>query len=383
MLRREEERRHRETIAAAAKKTAAQSGSPKSTSSSRKQSKREQRMMGVSLPKEHMDFFQRNMRIGLAHPRASRTRRGSEGHMTLGPFGMSNDDSESELSASDSDSDSDLSDELARLDLDDLDWMSSSGASGGLRRSKTYVSGVAEHKEKKRSQRNVWARLPDEPGADRHTPLRRRNTYEDQMAGSYGSLSTTPRPSPFHPSPSPTQSPIREDEGEDACEDPDGTLRASDRLRAQKQLQERPFHATMKRDEMDPGNESEGANDSQRHPRREESSSRPDNVAGDRQDRRSGNDPDGSTSSTSTPKADPPLLSFNSLPNKAQYLILKYVSCQSVERGRADSSDLLLSPVNSCGKTPLPPPPSSLPLYPLRRRVLPTMRSAALAICNT
>ncbi|GAC77659.1 amino acid transporters [Moesziomyces antarcticus T-34] len=67
----------------------------------RKQSKRELKLFGVSLPAEHLEFHKQNIRLGLAHPRARRD---------------DGDDGDS------SDSDSDLDDELALLSEDD-DWL--------------------------------------------------------------------------------------------------------------------------------------------------------------------------------------------------------------------------------------------------------------------
>lgn len=316
-LRREDERRVQEAISATNKKRAmnsAESSSPKSTGTSRRQSKKQQKLMGVTLPKEHLEFFERNMRIGLAHPRAGRVRRVSESHVGSGPFGISNDDSESELSASDSDSDSDLSDELARLDLDDLDWMSSS-ASSGLRRSKTFT---AETKRRPGKKKHAGSPRPDQP---HHGSLMRSNTFEDQSVGSYGSLSSTPRPSMFH-STAPLKEPtIRED----VSEDQDGTLRASDRVRVQQQLRQQ--NGNVKADAQTPINthddetiSSTGERAPSGAPWRSHAKSRSEEALLDVPRRTSQNER--AHQSASTLQSDKPLVSFNTLPNKAQYLIL-------------------------------------------------------------
>lgn len=308
--------------------------------------------MGVSLPKEHLDFFKRNMRIGLAHPKASKTRRSSESHAAARPFGFSNDDSESEYSGSDSDSESDLSDELARLDLDDIDWMSSS-ASSGLRRSRTVAGGQQQSvrrraKQPRRQRSDGWSTLPDEPGWSSHrAPLLQRQ-FSGGTASSYGSLSSTPRPSTFQQSQAPTASPIRENVQEGGVQDDtDGTLRASDRARARRHLQQQHqemLHGNLF-DSSDPFSvtssaathgrakgASKGRKSGNEHPAHVRSRS-DDLAAADRQSTGTGRGTGAGTLQQNAPVPPPAgaddtfaMVSFNSLPNKAQYLILKCVA---------------------------------------------------------
>ncbi|CAD6980997.1 unnamed protein product, partial [Tilletia controversa] len=95
-----------------------------------RQSKRDQKIFGVSLPPEHLAFFQHNMRIGLAHPRSRKANRTWTG---------AGEESESEDELSDSeDGGSDLSDELANLGDED-EWFGAGSQGLGLRRSSTIT----------------------------------------------------------------------------------------------------------------------------------------------------------------------------------------------------------------------------------------------------
>lgn len=317
-LRKEEERRQHEK--AEKRKSNAQpvpGNSSGQNSTAKKQSKRDQKMLGVSLPKEHLDFFQHNMQIGLAHPRAGRrARRGSidvpgkqmqENKLnSLARRSRSESESESETSASESDSDSDLSDELARLDLDDIDFLSSSAGSNnnGLRRAQTYSTGG---NQPSRGQRNMRRRRGGGGGMGGGRPQRTR-TYEGQIqrdlsnVGSYGSMSSTPRPSTFR---NPTT--IHEvAAAEEEASDPDGTLRASDRARIQAALQQKPKIS------------SRNVNDGTPPTSRPRSLSSVSDI--------SINDGEGAQTSRGDRRAtrseNVSLVTFNQLPNKAQYLIL-------------------------------------------------------------
>ncbi|PWN38227.1 uncharacterized protein FA14DRAFT_143118 [Meira miltonrushii] len=289
-LRKEEERRQQEK---AEKRKSNAQPVPGSSSSTKRQSKRDQKLLGVSLPKEHLDFFQHNMQIGLAHPRAARRSR-------------SESDSESETSASESDSDGDLSDELARLDLDDIDFLSSSAGSNnnGLRRAQTFSTGGNQPSRGQRTSSNMRRRRG---GGGR--PQRTR-TYEGQIqrdlanVGSYGSMSSTPRPSTFR------NSTIHEvAAAEEEASDPDGTLRASDRARIQAALQQKP--------KLSSRNTKDGTPPASR-PRSLSSVSDVSIYDGEEGAGR-GERGDKGTSRSQHGKS---LVTFNQLPNKAQYLIL-------------------------------------------------------------
>lgn len=285
-LRKDEERRNRE--ASERRRSNAQPVPGNMSPSSRRTSKRDQRLLGVSLPKEHLEFFQRNMRIGLAHPRVGKHAR--QGVRDTQHGIRSRSESETEMSASDSDSDGDLTDELAQLDLDDLDWMSSSAGSG-LRRARTYSMGAhAARRGKQQRSRTIQFESRD-------------------AVGSYGSMSTTPRPSTIRTA-------IPESVAGEGLsthdEDPDGTLRASDRARYQAQLQQQRRLQTL--------------DDGQQYGSRPNSRSRSVSSASDVSlyaDDEAPNTP--SASASPRPKSgstEKPLVTFNHLPNNAQYLIL-------------------------------------------------------------
>ena len=321
-LRQEDERRTRE---ASAKKNRAQP--VPSSSAARKQSKKEQKQMGVTLPKEHLEYFKRNMRIGLAHPRSSKHRADHE-------VGV-----ESESEYEESDSESDLSDELARLDLDDLDWMSTSSPSSGLKRAQTYSMGGARFANghdasstkdltrratgagpsarargnRKRtsgvqhtggSSKSSWSSLPDEPSSQALLS-RRRSEGTAEMSSSYGSLSTTPRPGMLFSSEHPSTI------SEAVESDQDGTLKASDRAKAQQHLrqQERRSETRSRRTSTSSAASTMSQPDTAIESSAEESDQR--------------NDKEGSTLRRRPARTELPFVSFNSLPNKAQYLILK------------------------------------------------------------
>ncbi|CAD6903806.1 unnamed protein product [Tilletia laevis] len=95
-----------------------------------RQSKRDQKIFGVSLPPEHIAFFQHSMRIGLAHPRSRKANRTWTG---------AGEESESKDELSDSeDGGSDFSDELANLGDED-EWFGAGSQGLGLRRSSTIT----------------------------------------------------------------------------------------------------------------------------------------------------------------------------------------------------------------------------------------------------
>jgi solute carrier family 12 (potassium/chloride transporters), member 9 len=318
-LRKEEERRQHEK--AEKRKSNAQpvpgSSSSNQSSNAKRQSKRDQKLLGVSLPKEHLDFFQHNMQIGLAHPRAGRrARRGSmdvlgkqmpDNRMkNLSRRSRSESESESETSASDSDSDSDLSDELARLDLDDIDFLSSSAGSNnnGLRRAQTYSTGGNQTSRGQRNSSNMRRRRGSAGRAQR------TRTYEGQMqrdlanVGSYGSLSSTPRPSTFR------NSTIHEvAAAEEEASDPDGTLRASDRARIQAALQQKPKVSSR--------NTKDGTPPTSR-PRSMSSVS----DISIHDDEEGAGRKDCGENRFARSYHETSMVTFNQLPNKAQYLIL-------------------------------------------------------------
>ena len=332
-LRREDERRAK----AAAKRQSQPSaqavpGTPKSAAEgARKQSKREQKMLGVSLPAEHLAFFKRNMRIGLAHPRAKLRREG-----------IDSEAEESDYSSSDSDS-SGLSDELARLGFEDDDWIGGTSPGAALRRTQTFSSspssgrGASGRSRRPARRYSAGAGLPDEPSK---RPL--LGSRQSSVDDTYGSLSATPRASAFmspkgpgtssasgvaFPSGAGTQtqrSTIAEEEP-NAETDNDGTLRASARMRAQASLlasQRSEDGASSAASSIVSDSEDEGASsDAQpsasRHGRSlsEELLARPPRLQRRRSAKR--------MLKAARPASDAPLVSFNSLPNKAQYLILK------------------------------------------------------------
>jgi potassium/chloride transporter 9 len=308
-LRMEDEQKKRE---AASKKHRPQPV-PSISTTPKKQSKKEKKMMGVSLPREHLEYFKRNMQIGLAHPRSSKRRRQGE----------SAQDSESEYE--DSDSGGDLSDELAGLDWEDVDWIS--GGSPGVKRSQSFsvggrnggantkelhrrATGVAHTSKGARrasvdqshsGKRSEWGASSDGPSMQ---SLVNRKGSDVDYSSSYGSMSTTPRPAMYQ-NRSASSHPTTIQEGKELGgenDDRDNTLKASDRAKVQSKLLKAESHQDS------------------RH-RSSSASSQRDSVASE-----SSADEDGATSQTTLHPADHinlPFVSFNSLPNKAQYLILK------------------------------------------------------------
>ncbi|EPQ28496.1 uncharacterized protein PFL1_03799 [Pseudozyma flocculosa PF-1] len=181
-LRRESEKRAK----AAAKRASQPSAQaiPSPGPESRKQSKKEQRILGVSLPAEHLAFHKQNIRLGLAHPRARRL------------------DAESDTDETDFSDDSDFEDELALLSEDD-DWLdearSRSGAGVGLRRSSTVTAGMSGRSSRPSRRPRAYslggsAGLPDDPISQ---PLLSTSTGTEatvgRSVGSYGSLSSSQR----------------------------------------------------------------------------------------------------------------------------------------------------------------------------------------------
>ncbi|UZJ56363.1 hypothetical protein CBS101457_005683 [Exobasidium rhododendri] len=315
-LRKDNERRARESQA---KKNRAQPvpSSGGASSSSRKQSKKEQRLMGVSLPKEHLDFFKKNMQIGLAHPKSSRNR------------GASRElEGESESEYEESDSDGDLSDELAELDLDDLEWINSGSPGDGLKRSQTYSNTARRASNGGEAGKELTRRATGvSRGGKRTLDQGRRSSdgfggrwTKDQssqsllgggpnsdrdLSASYGSLSSTPRPGMFQ-SKDLSKQPKTIAEGIESNEsDQEGTLKASDRGKVQDQLRqmERQKEARL-RSSSQSSRSSSVASESSRDDEDEEDGIR------DRSRPHQGD------------QVELPFVSFNSLPNKAQYLIL-------------------------------------------------------------
>lgn len=308
-LRKEDERQKKEALLQKNRPQPVPQSSTSSTHAARKKSKKEQKLMGVSLPREHLEYFKRNMRIGLAHPRSSRSRRAEE-------MGQ---ESESEYEGSDSGSD--LSDELAALDLDDIEWMSG----GGLKRSQTFSTGAQLTNESTsnglarratgaplrggrrfstdqtaRERSSKWG-ASDEPSSQ--ALLRRKAMEEPIMATSYGSLSTTPRPGMYNDRSNSASHPGTIAEAvESADVDQDGTLKASDRARIQASMSQSKSDTAVQR-------------------ARSSSTSSASQYASDARD-----DQDEPIPRSASPQNMPvqvPFVSFNSLPNKAQYLILK------------------------------------------------------------
>lgn len=151
------------------------SAASSSSATDSRRTKREQRMLGYSLPPDHMEYFKRNIRIGLSHPRA-KTRM---------------DDTDIEDDDSDSDSDgSGLSDELLRLSEDDFFATGSSYGSADIGRIRSNVgfSSIRSKFGRSRSySQGAHTRLPDEPG------LRAQSSQEDgSTTPSYGSMASTP-----------------------------------------------------------------------------------------------------------------------------------------------------------------------------------------------
>jgi len=141
----------------------------------RKQTKREKKLLGVSLPAEHLAFHRNNIRLGLAHPRAR----------------LINDENETDTEDEDfSDDDSDLSDELANLGEDDWLGWGVHNQSDGLRRSKTSAAynNAAENGKGRKARSYSFGGgsvgLPDEPSG---RPLMSTSASSNQ-SGNYGSI---------------------------------------------------------------------------------------------------------------------------------------------------------------------------------------------------
>ncbi len=315
-LRKEDERRAK----AAKRRSKAVPPSPAAreeedaAAASKRQSKREQKLNGVRMPAEHLAYFKRNIQIGLAHPKM-RLNRGEES------------DGESDF---DSDDDSDLSDELAGLM--DEDW-TSSGTS--LRRSSTFAAGQKPKLTRARAHSIGVSREALEE------PIRRPLLGSSPLASQspeYGSMSSTPTPArlglvpapqlgvsvssttssgtvkaapapgpaPFLSASSRTSSVAssRRSSFSSKGSDNDGTLKASDRAKIVNALDSNglPDEATRKRLSHTRGfsDDDYAAGNGRSSPRPDADAPPPANVK----------------------LPDAPLISFNELPNKAQYLIL-------------------------------------------------------------
>ncbi|KAK0535124.1 hypothetical protein OC834_001622 [Tilletia horrida] len=333
-LRKEDERRAK----AAAKRTsqfsseASTSATPIATTaeSSLRQSKRDQKIFGVSLPPEHLAFFKHNMRIGLAHPRSRRANRTWMG---------AGEESESEEELSDSDDGgSDLSDELARLGDEDQ-WFGAGSQGLGLRRSSTVTytphGGRSSNSTRPRSYSiGAGSGMPDEPLLSGSTSTSRSNY------GSTEPSAGTPTRSRSTPISSAT------DAGAESDDEGDGTLKPSDRARIQAAMRAKtedgaqpgqsavPVAPTPKKEVVQPRAQRSNSVSSVSSRASSSSAARRErsHSSAHRSQRRPGlgeRRPTGSQPQyrSSTPGADSrhprkPLISFNELPNKAQYLIL-------------------------------------------------------------
>ncbi|CAO1631510.1 unnamed protein product [Parajaminaea phylloscopi] len=146
-------------------------GSAGSGSQGARQNKREQRLLGYSLPPDHIEYFKRNIRIGLSHPRAK-------------PRNDGTDVEDGEDSDSDSNG-SGLSDELLRLSEDDFFAASSSAESRGLVRV-SRSAGKGSTARSRSFSSVAYSGLPDEPG------LRPAIEQSGPSTPSYGSMANTP-----------------------------------------------------------------------------------------------------------------------------------------------------------------------------------------------
>lgn len=251
--------------------------------SSAQRSKREQKLLGYSLPPEHMEYFKRNIRIGLSHPRAKPR--------------VDDSDVEDDDSGSDSDG-SGLSDELLRLGEDDFFGAGSAGSSGRAGLSRSGSEGT------RRSRSFSYrGQLPDEP-----------THHRAPSPSSYGSLSSTP---------------VVRDDGKvlrrgrrPSMESRDSTLKVSDRTRLQSSLSivvnggvEEPSASSSSQDEWEEGQAQAQSHSHTRSYSDHTSRTRAPPLAASSSASASAASPQGGTTLT-------PHLTFNTLPNKAQFLIL-------------------------------------------------------------
>lgn len=266
-----------------------QAGKPSVNGTDGKRSKREQRLLGYSLPPEHLEYFKRNIRLGLAHPRA-------KPHV---------DDSDVEDSDSGSDSDSSgLSDELLRLSEDDFFAAGSSVGSGGLARRRSAANAYASSRDRGRCSRSYSSGglhgLPDEPST-RHRP-----TLETPATSppSYGSMASTPI--------------VRPDgtvaNSRDMSEEGNSTLKASDRARLDALFR---TESTYSRDEQ-------ATPVASRHKARSRTHSVQSTHSRAGSSRAASPSPLSSLAFQEGEEhvSNRTQLSFNTLPNKAQFLIL-------------------------------------------------------------
>ncbi|KAE8229291.1 hypothetical protein CF326_g5743 [Tilletia indica] len=293
-----------------------------------KQSKRDQKIFGVSLPPEHLAFFRNNMRIGLAHPRSRKANRARR---------SASEESESEDELSDSDdAGSDLSDELANLGDED-EWFGAGSQGLGLRRSST-ITYTPTRSSKSGRQRAYsigdTSGHPDEP------------LLGSRPRSTYGSTADAEPGTPTQTTSRKTGLPV--DGGEESDDEGDGTLKASDRarieaaMRAQSEEEEGPSSSSavpdptltakkeVVRSRPKRSNSTSSASSrssapgSSKRDRAHSSVHRPQQQRPGIGERR----PTGSKPQyrSSTPAGEhshrKPLISFNELPNKAQYLIL-------------------------------------------------------------
>lgn len=149
-------------------------GNPSTSAADARRSKRELRNRGYALPPDHLEYFKRNIRIGLSHPRSKV---------------LSDNDADAE-EEEDSGSDSDgsgLSDELMRLGEDDF-FASSFDARRQSVSSAMSTAGSrnAAFRGRAHSHGGHVTGLPDEPGflGPPATPASSKDAY--------GSMSSTP-----------------------------------------------------------------------------------------------------------------------------------------------------------------------------------------------
>jgi potassium/chloride transporter 9 len=224
------------------------------------QDKRERRLFGVSLPKEHQDYFQRNMRIGLAHPRVGR--RAARQVRSESESEMSASESEDELS-----SEEDSTDELAHLDLSDVRVLDSRYGARS-RQHASRGSGTWRRLASSRSRRSSTSHL-EEGGS---------------VTGSYGSMSSTPRASD-----------MRKARDHLANLGSEGTVRAKGRhwTQAKQVFSKQPTDSSAADEHEDGPAQALTSTGEQTH-----------------------------TPEVSASGHHSPMITFNDLPNKAQYLIL-------------------------------------------------------------
>lgn len=273
------------------------SAAPSPSSDERKR-RRDQKMMGYSLPPEHLEYFQRNIRIGLSHPRAK----------------ARIDDSDLDDEDSDSDSvGSGLSDELLRLGEDEFFGAGTSGFGRSRTHSpastpRTSESGTVQSRMRSHSTSGrAGGGLPDEP-------VRRPLKGGADASTSYGSMSSTPvvRPDGTIANYEPTEWTWESDSSHRRSMD-----RTESQMTVRPSASDRSGLASSSSSVIsDSGSDTQSSTEdlrsSQAHPR-----SYSDDFA-----QPSPRRPRPSSRRQDTVRPTLPHLTFNTLPNKAQFLIL-------------------------------------------------------------